>query len=235
MASPSKHRLYGAAVQFDPSQYQSGSRCYRNKHFANPAFNRSALPNEVLFHELFHAWRDMKGLPGHATAAVGRGLGALYQNTEEFLAVTITNIYVSDHTNRWASGLRGDHVSHRALEKDLSSSVRFFQSSPQVLPILREFIRQAGNFCGEICNVRSSFNPIAAVMDPSLTSLLNRLSQSPTAQHRDALMPLLVPIAQTLLPSPPAPQYKEALEGIANDLATEALAVLRATPLRARP
>lgn len=222
VASPSKHRKYVAVVEFDPSQYVSGSACFRNKHLGSSSFNRAALPDEVLFHELFHALRNRTG---HALG----GALAPYNNSEEFLAVVMTNIYISDATNRSKSGLRGDHETHRPLDANLSTSLTFFRSSPKVLGELRQFVadKDMRQFCEELCGVKAAFNPIAAMMDTSIAPLLGRLSRSELSRNRDALAPIAFPILRMFEPSSPEPELIPALKGLGEVLAAEALKVLR--------
>ena len=219
VASPSKGRHYRAVIEFDPSQYQSGSLCYRNKHRGDPNLNRGSLPNEILFHELFHAVRTLKGT--RQGTKLSGGL-ALYGNLEEFLAVMVTNIYISE-LSKHGSGLRSDHTSHRPLSQDLNSSLAFFKSSPQVLPILQKFVVDCRQFCEELCNVKTAFNPIAAVMDKSLAPLLVKLGQTNVAKERELLVPLIKPLVDRLRPEPPPMQPVDAAKAFAEDLAKEAL------------
>lgn len=58
-------------------------------------------PDDVLFHELFHAYRAMKGLFEDIPT------GDTWDYTEEFFAITATNVYVSE--NGRGGSLRGDH------------------------------------------------------------------------------------------------------------------------------
>jgi hypothetical protein len=219
-ATPSKHRKYAAIIGFDPSQYVSGSLCYRNKHRDSPTSNRGARPDEVLFHELFHALRA-----GHRrNRKLGGGL-ARYQSLEEFLAVVVTNIYISDRTNSNKSGLRADHSDHRPLEANLDTSLKFFRSSPQVLPLLRQLVADEKHLCQDLCNVKATFNPIAAVMDTQLAGLLEKLSHTNLANSRELLGPLSARFATE--PAPPPPEPMRALKTVAEALAQEALRMLK--------
>jgi hypothetical protein len=129
-------RVFQGMVKFDPDPYLQDSACYQIKKRGTN--NRGFLPDEVLFHELLHAHRGSLGLSLNGASRLGGGLFR-YGKEEEFLAIVITNIYVSDETNRVKSGLRRDHAGGYPLERELSTSLGFFQSSPQVLPLLKRF------------------------------------------------------------------------------------------------
>ena len=62
-----------------------------------------------MFHELIHAHRGALRLSLNPADGTPLGGGLLrYHSEEEFLAVVLTNIYISDDTNRHLSGLRAD-------------------------------------------------------------------------------------------------------------------------------
>jgi hypothetical protein len=64
--------------------------------------NPGAAPDEVLFHELVHASRTMRGVVRQAFVSQD------YEDHEEYLAIALANIYLSDKGQRI---LRGDHFS----------------------------------------------------------------------------------------------------------------------------
>jgi hypothetical protein len=219
-------RMYVAMVEFDPSLYLSTSPCFRHKRAST--FKYGNLPDEVLFHELTHAFRIVRGSLNRGTQLHG-GAEAVYSDSEEFLAIVLSNIYISDITNPRSSGLRGGHLRHDHLDNAVATSVSFFKSNPQVLPILREFVASAPAFCKALCNVRAAFNPIRALFDPSLARLLTTLAGSREAAVRDALAPAAQAVANMVLPDlyvDPLGYMKSATQILANDLAKLALGAL---------
>jgi hypothetical protein len=72
-----------------------------------------AQPDEVLFHEMVHATRHMRGLLNPLP------LGFLYDTEEEFFAILLANIYASE-TGR-AVDLRSDHAGFEHLNTDTNA------------------------------------------------------------------------------------------------------------------
>ena len=183
---------YFAKLAFDPHAFMSGSACYQRNRLGDPRYNRGAFPDEVLFHEMVHNLR--------ATTDKGReqdlGGGLKRYNTlEEFYAVLLTNIYISDATNRHSSGLRVDHVQHTSLEKELSGSFTFYQSSPQTVPLIDQLVNDHHDFCKKLSKVKASFNPLAAYFQNY--HAIKAMSLSSLSRHREATIPRLpFPITQ---------------------------------------
>jgi Effector protein len=69
-------------------------------------------PDEVLFHELVHATRDMRGVMNDMPVNKG------YDNLEEYLAEVLTNIYLSDKGQTVFSGNHGGSVILRGADAD---------------------------------------------------------------------------------------------------------------------
>jgi hypothetical protein len=144
-----------AWVRFSPHRFRQGGFCDRKDNS-----NRGFLPQEILFHELVHAMRYVTK-KRHKEPVHG-GLFK-YDNTEEFYAVLLTNIFISDPTNQTKSGLRQDHQSHLPLDQQLATSFEFFRSSPQVYPLVARFFRDHPQFAHEIaCSSNATFNPLKA-------------------------------------------------------------------------
>ena len=123
--------------------------------------NRGVLPHEVLFHELVHALRDAAG-HGNSLAPLSGGLAG-YQNTEELIAVVVTNVFMTDPTNKRADrvGLRRDHGFGK-LAPDLSGSLEFFASSHDAFPRIEQFCHEDAWFAQRLAETKATFNPIAA-------------------------------------------------------------------------
>ena len=233
-------KFFDGIVKFEPAVFMKPNACFTSKHLDNPDHNRGALPDEVLFRELIHAHRHAIG------AANGSSLGGglyRYQNDEEFLAVVMTNIYISDETNPHHSGLRRDHTGHDSLETNLSSSLAFYKSSPQVLPLIRKFADDAKEkfLFRELAKVNSKFNPFAALVE--CERAVKAQSTSSFAMQRETVgyvaefageansfargVLAATGIRNLVSPKPLAPDFAAVARETLAPLALEALRVLR--------
>lgn len=118
-------------------------------------------PHEVLFHELVHSLRRVSGKMRGWGLPNGGGLTG-YGNIEEFIAVLVTNIYISDVTNSDKSGLREDWYGHGTLESKLADSYRFFRLGTKAFNLIATFCDDNPGFTKMLAKVRAKFNPIAA-------------------------------------------------------------------------
>jgi hypothetical protein len=200
---------------FDPLVYKSGSECYKRNAGSNPRWNRGAYPDEICFHELIHTYRQglYRTVDTPKPDATGGGL-ILYTDIEEFFAIVLTNIYISDDTNHTKSGLRADHNDHRPLERELSGSTTFYQSGTEVLGYIKRLVKENYMLCRSLAAVKASFNPLAAYFQHENDKLLESMSQSSLAVRRDRTIPTL--------PKPGGPP-----KTLGEALADEALSVLR--------
>lgn len=148
-------RDYQGQLQYNPDVYMKGSACYKRQH---RPFGHE--PDQVLFHELIHAHRMASWLLPHYEKLIAGVSG--YKNDEEFLAVVLTNIYISETKGK---GLRADYISHGELKGPLSSSIGFFATSPSVLRILTEFQRDQEFLFNEMAKIKAPFNPLAAMQE----------------------------------------------------------------------
>lgn len=121
--------------------------------------NSATLPHERLFHELVHSLRRIS-LRNRPNKVTGRLLH--YSNTEEFIAILATNIFISDVTNGFKTSLRGGHAGHLPLDQEFASSFRFFSHGTLAFNIVARFCDENRGFTRVLSNVRASFNPIAA-------------------------------------------------------------------------
>jgi hypothetical protein len=109
----------------------------------------SNRPDEVLLHEMVHAARDMKGVSYLLPMAKG------YENEEEFLAIVITNVYLSE---KGQTALAANHISSDVL-KDPNKLL-----DDPILGVRYTFWRFAKhepNFFGALARVQADFNPFA--------------------------------------------------------------------------
>jgi hypothetical protein len=101
MASPEKTTKGGKHIQpvvfFWPKAYATGGACarYVEDHKEETG---NILPDEALFHELVHAFRMASG--ASETVPLSRGGLMNYDTVEEFIAILVTNIYVTDPSNK---------------------------------------------------------------------------------------------------------------------------------------
>lgn len=122
--------------------------------------NRGLYWDEILFHELVHVFRGVSGK--FSQQPVFGGLSK-YTDTEEFYAVLLTNIYISDRTNKIKSGLRRDHKGFHALEPKLAQPWGFFTSGTQTFGLIQRFVTDNPGISVRLANdvATAPFNPIA--------------------------------------------------------------------------
>jgi hypothetical protein len=174
-------------VHFWPKAYVQGGACssYLERHRDEIG---GILPDEALFHEFVHALRMASGKSTDSTHTSFTKGGLIdYDNEEEFIAVLVENIYITDPTNKPASTLRRDHASFRSLESDLDESFTFFRSSVSTYRLVEKFCKENPGFTKKLAKVKSSFNPVAAFyQDPKRARMY---SDSLAARIRDDLGP----------------------------------------------
>lgn len=126
-----------------------------------PATDRSStLPHERLHHELVHALRRVskKNNPRRIS---GQRLPA-FGDTEEFIAIMATNIFISDVSNRHKTSMRGAWINHPKLEAEHDQSFTFYSLDVGVYPIMESFCDENRGYAGMLSQVRAHFNPVAA-------------------------------------------------------------------------
>jgi len=120
----------------------------------------ASYSHEVLFHELVHSLRRMSGklrgwnLMGTSLADKG--------NIEEFIAVLVTNIFISDVTNNFKTSLRDGWMGHAPLDPALARSYGFFALGTKAYNLIATFCDDNRGFTSMLSKVRAHFNPIAA-------------------------------------------------------------------------
>jgi len=119
----------------------------------------ATLPHEILVHELVHSLRRISGHL-HRNRVINKLQP--YSNTEEFLAILVTNIFISDVTNPNKTSLRADHQSHAAVDPELADSFRFFSLGTRAFNVIANFCDENRGFTGMLAKVPARFNPIAA-------------------------------------------------------------------------
>ena len=121
----------------------------------------ATLPHEVLFHELVHSLRRISGKM-HRYSLWGTGTLSSQGTNEEFIAIMVTNIFISDVTNNFKTGLRKDWVGHSPLDPALAESYRFFALGTKAFNLIATFCDANPGFTQMLSKVRAHFNPIAA-------------------------------------------------------------------------
>jgi hypothetical protein len=120
----------------------------------NGAYGSKA--DEVLCHELVHAYRDMRGLSNPVPTS-GHVLW-YYLNEEEWLAILITNIYISAK-NSHKNELRADHQANTELKAPLNSSVGFLNNQDH-RRLVQKYWLQEMRLYFSLANVFAPYNPI---------------------------------------------------------------------------
>lgn len=117
-------------------------------------------PDEVLFHELVHVFRSMSGKWKQQPM---NGFMVHFTDTEEFLAVMITNIYISDRTNRVKSGLRAAHIRTASLGRKFTEPFGFFTRGTEVYKLVKQLYEENYGLFIRLANdvADAPFNPLA--------------------------------------------------------------------------
>jgi hypothetical protein len=169
-------RPYGVKVGFSPHIFQHGGSC----EYKSPN-NGAGAPNEILFHELVHAFRDVSGKLNLQPMKAG-GLLKFDWN-EEFYAIVLTNIFITDPTNKTKTTQRRDHNGHARQDPDFATSLGFFETSTNTFDLIKQFCTDHQGLSPVLAKIPSTFNPIAAYFnDPAEAQ---RRSQTAKAVLRD--------------------------------------------------
>lgn len=146
-----------ATVRFTPGVWaETTGECRQpGSKFTGPA----STPEAVLFHELFHAYRIMTGSQLKTRIDID---GSSNQQFEEFAAILITNIHLSDGGS---SQLRSfDHSAYGIL-KAPSEFLTRYKNSTHVKTLCGD--RVINPFLSDVGQAYTSFNPIAAMLNPA--------------------------------------------------------------------
>jgi hypothetical protein len=171
-------------VHFWPKAFAKGGACskYLEDHKDETG---GILPDETLFHEFVHAFRMASGKSTVAPIVQGGLLN--YEDDEEFIAVLVTNIYLTDPLNKSHSSLRRDHISFETLESDLAESFTFFRSSVSTYRLVEKFCKENPAFTKNLAEVKAWFNPIAAYYKDPVQAWI--YANSKASEARDAMGP----------------------------------------------
>jgi hypothetical protein len=110
------------------------------RHFGNACGPKSSCdrgglygryPEEVLFHEMVHAFRQVSGRD------LGRPSGDRYDNEEEFLAIVVTNVFISAFGRN--DSLRAGHESFAPLLYPQNTSQGFLDNPDNMERLTRYY------------------------------------------------------------------------------------------------
>jgi hypothetical protein len=145
-----------AEIRFDPDKYGTPYQEDPLTHVATGTGRLSGPginPDETLFHEMVHASRVLNGVVD--LRSVNQG----YENRDDFLAVTLTNIYLSEKSSQ--NKLRTGHVGRRVMD----NPAKFLDNDENVDPSprqqMQDFQDNQKNFFRDVAGIgRASFNPV---------------------------------------------------------------------------
>lgn len=133
-------------VKYSPDTYVK-SACYGGLY--------GSQADEALFHELVHGYRYLRGMynpiPTHEKLWG-------YWNEEEWLAILITNIYISAKNGN-NKNLRKDHASHEELQAPLNMSDGFLLDYSQ-LRLVEKYVGQELQWFDKLKMIKAPYNPI---------------------------------------------------------------------------
>ena len=138
--------------------------------------------NEVLLHELVHAFR-------HATGKLDKqGLDnglAFYEDNEEFNAVLMQGIYASERK----TPVRASHFGKYELHREFDTSISFFKQSTEAFKWVEKFCNDHPGFTRRLATIPLRFNPIRAYY--LFSPQAKRMARSVFAKESDKLVPPL--------------------------------------------
>jgi len=158
-AAEEKSGTDGSLILFSPDDLR---KCSAE---LGPNDRSATLPHERLHHELVHSLRRISGKI-NPFPINGQRLSAFGQN-EEFLAIVMTNIFISDVSNKHRTSLRGAWGNHPKLEEEFAESFRFFSLDPGVYNLLWSFCSDNRGYANLLSYVNAPFNPVAAILRDS--------------------------------------------------------------------
>jgi len=173
---PDVDYITGADIVFSPDHYAAGGKC----RLSDLAMGGYAIDSdEILFHELVHAFRQVSGKL--KAQGLGKGL-TFYGTNEEFNAVLVQGIYASERKKP----IRSSHWHHFEIDKNLSTSMRFFQSGEETFKWVEKFCQENPGFTKALAQIDLPFNPINSYYyDPEVKTY----GRSRVAKSRDTMMP----------------------------------------------
>ncbi len=179
-------------VSYSPDTFSLHGACSATK--SKP--NNGLYWDEILFHELIHAFRNVSQKWNQMP--LGFGLHR-YTDTEEFMAVMATNIYISDRSNKIKSGLRASHQGFQPLSGDFDEPFEFFSASTQVFDLVEKFCKDNPGFSKRVAVdvADAPFNPLADYYADA--DRAKRLSQNAAKRDVAGLIQQMQQVVSSLL------------------------------------
>ena len=162
-------------INFTPGMYARQGACQK---FYQSRSQYIPSEDEVLMHELVHGVR-LASLKLKLGPAADRGL-VMYDNDEEFFAVLVENIYQSELRS---GPLRSSHTGFMEMDKNLQSSLAFFQVSGNAFEKIQKFATENPGLAKALSNIEAPFNPLNAYF--CHTAKAREMSKSSYARMRD--------------------------------------------------
>ena len=134
-------------VDFTPAMFARYCR-HHKRH------KSGAQPDEVLFHEMVHAAREMRGVYNPMP------LGFSYDTEEEFFAILVANIYASE--TRRPMDLRAHHhgFEHMDIRNTDSTFLPRADMSDYSYRLVHQFVLDMPYMAHDLNRVHAPFNPI---------------------------------------------------------------------------
>jgi len=126
-----------------------------------------SLPDEILCHELVHAGRQMHGIQHN------RSVSEFYQNEEEYVAIIVTNIYMSEKKQ---TKMRAGHFSEKIKKGDkvvgkkyavLEDAEHFLDNPQRVSPPPYQMLEKIRLRQGSLWNALVGIGPALAAFNPA--------------------------------------------------------------------
>src|SRR5262249_38653903 len=114
---------------------------------------------------------------------LGKGL-SFYGTNEEFNAVLVQGIYASERKKP----IRASHWHHFEMDKQLSTSMRFFKSGEETFKWVEKFCQENPGFTKALAQIDLPFNPINSFYYDR--EQVKNLGRSQFAKSRDTMMPM---------------------------------------------
>ena len=125
-----------------------------DKSCASGAGYCAANPDSILLHEMVHALCDMQGLSNPVPTSLR------YKNEEEFLAIVVTNVYISQTKSN--NLLRLEYRRTGPLQPPCNTTDGFLKD-PEHMTILKYYAQNWQPIFGELGHVQTKFNPFSKV------------------------------------------------------------------------
>jgi hypothetical protein len=172
-------RQIAAVVAFTPSRFDIVSYCTWKHIFITG--DNAPSKQDILFHELVHAFRLVSNKHiaiGDPRRVVDGGLST-FDNIEEFYAVLVTNIYMSEKNEP----VRSSHHGQYTMDKEFDGSLEFYKISTKALGKIEQLFNENRGLAQALAAVPTHFNPLRAYC--LYTEEVRRISRLPHTMDRD--------------------------------------------------